>query len=47
MTILLNLQIGWTLEDNESLNALISETGARIYHRYHMLRQPLENLAYP
>ena len=45
MTISLNLQMGWTLEDNKSVNALICETGARIYNRYHMLRQPMENLA--
>ena len=45
MTILLNLHMGWTLEDNESVNALISETGTRIYERYRMLRQSIANLA--
>ena len=44
MTILLNLHMGWTLEDNESVNALICETGARKYKIYRMLRQPIGNL---
>jgi len=36
--------MGWTLEDNESVNALISETGTRIYERYRMLRQSMQIL---
>jgi hypothetical protein len=36
-----NLEMGWTLEDNESVNALTMETGARIYKRYRIFRKSL------
>ncbi len=45
MTISLNLHMGWTLENNKLVNALINETGVRIYKRYRMLRQSIGNLA--
>jgi len=34
-----NLEMGWTLEDNESINALTGETGARIYKKYRIFRK--------
>jgi hypothetical protein len=34
-----NLEMGWTLEDNESINALTLETGARIYKRYRIFKK--------
>jgi hypothetical protein len=36
-----NLEMGWTLEDNESINALTMETGARIYKRYRIFKKSL------
>lgn len=36
-----NLEMGWTLEDNESINALIEEAGARRYKKYRIFRKPL------
>jgi len=36
-----NLEMGWTLEDNESINALTGETGARIYKKYRIFRKSL------
>ena len=36
-----NLEMGWTLEDNESINALIGEAGARIYKKYRIFRKSL------
>jgi hypothetical protein len=45
MTILLNLQMAWPEEYDESINALISETGARVYKCYNMLRQSMGNHA--
>ncbi|HJX32537.1 MAG TPA: acyl-CoA N-acyltransferase [Thermodesulfobacteriota bacterium] len=36
-----NLEMGWTLEDNESVNALTMETGARIYKKYRIFRKSL------
>lgn len=33
------LEMGWTLEDNESVNALTLETGAQIYKRYRLFRK--------
>lgn len=36
-----NLEMGWTLEDNESINALTMETGAKIYKRYRIFRKSL------
>jgi hypothetical protein len=35
------LELGWTLEDNESINLLVEEAGARIHHKYCILRKPL------
>jgi hypothetical protein len=29
-----SMELGWTLEDNESINTLIEETGAKIYKKY-------------
>ncbi len=36
-----HLEMGWTLEDNESINALIEEAGARIYKTYRIFRKSL------
>lgn len=36
-----HLEMGWTLEDNESINALIGEAGARIYKKYRIFRKTL------
>ncbi|MBP1750781.1 MAG: hypothetical protein H6Q52_3320 [Deltaproteobacteria bacterium] len=36
-----NLEMGWTLEDNESINSLIEETGAKIYKKYRIFRKSL------
>jgi hypothetical protein len=36
-----SLEMGWTLEDNESVNALIGETGARIYKKYRIFKKSL------
>jgi len=36
-----NLEMGWTLEDNESVNALTMETGAQIYKKYRIFRKSL------
>ena len=35
------LELGWTLEDNESINFLIEEAGARIHKKYCIFRKPL------
>jgi len=35
------LEMGWTLEDNESINSLIEETGAKRYKKYRIFRKPL------
>jgi hypothetical protein len=35
------LELGWTLEDNESINFLVEEAGARIHKKYCILRKPL------
>lgn len=35
------LELGWTLEDNESINFLIEETGARIHKKYGIFRKSL------
>jgi hypothetical protein len=35
------LEMGWTLEDNESINLLTEETGARRYKTYRIFRKPL------
>lgn len=36
-----HLEMGWTLEDNESINELIGEAGARIYKKYRIYRKSL------
>jgi len=36
-----HLEMGWTLEDNESVNALAGETGARVYKKYRIFRKSL------
>ena len=36
-----NLEMGWTLEDNESINSLIEEAGAKKYKRYRIFRKSL------
>jgi len=35
------LELGWTLEDNESINSLIEETGAKTYKKYRIFRKSL------
>ena len=35
------LELGWTLEDNESINSLIEEAGAKIYKKYRIYRKSL------
>jgi len=34
-----SLELGWTLEDNEAVNALAVEAGARLYKRYRIFRK--------
>jgi hypothetical protein len=36
-----HLELGWTLEDNESINSLIEESGARRYKKYRIFRKSL------
>jgi hypothetical protein len=36
-----SLEMGWTLEDNESVNALTMETGAKVYKKYRIFRKSL------
>jgi len=36
-----SLELGWTLEDNESVNTLVMEAGARLYKRYRIFRKSL------
>jgi hypothetical protein len=36
-----DLEMGWTLEDNESINFLTEETGAKEYKKYRIFRKPL------
>jgi len=36
-----SLELGWTLEDNEAVNALLEEAGARPYKKYRIFRKPL------
>jgi len=35
------LELGWTLEDNESINSLVEEAGARIHKKYCIYRKSL------
>jgi hypothetical protein len=35
------MEIGWTLEDNEPVNALIEEAGAKMYKKYRIFRKSL------
>lgn len=36
-----SLELGWTLEDNESINSLVEEAGARIHKKYSIYRKAL------
>ncbi|NTW38065.1 MAG: acyl-CoA N-acyltransferase, partial [Syntrophobacteraceae bacterium] len=36
-----HLEVGWTLEDNESINSLIEEAGAKIYKKYRIFRKAI------
>jgi hypothetical protein len=36
-----NLEMGWTLEDNESINFLVEEAGAKRYKKYRIFRKSL------
>ena len=36
-----SLELGWTLEDNESINSLLEESGARIHKKYCIYRKSL------
>lgn len=36
-----NLEMGWTLEDNESINSLIEEAGGKRYKKYRIFRKSL------
>jgi hypothetical protein len=36
-----SLELGWTLEDNVDVNALLEEAGARPHKRYRIFRKPL------
>jgi hypothetical protein len=40
-----SLELGWTLEDNEAINTLAVEAGARPYKRYRIFRKSLCNSA--
>ena len=35
------LEMGWTLEDNESINSLLEEAGAKRYKKYRIFRKSL------
>jgi hypothetical protein len=35
------LELGWTLEDNDSINFLVEEAGARIHKKYSLFRKSL------
>jgi len=35
------MELGWTLEDNEAINSLIEETGAKQYKKYRIFRKSL------
>ena len=35
------MELGWTLEDNESINSLVEEAGARIHKKYSLFRKSL------
>ena len=37
-----SMELGWTLEDNESINALIEETGAETYKKYRIFGKSLQ-----
>jgi len=36
-----SLELGWTLEDNEAVNSLLEEAGAKPYKKYRIFRKPL------
>ncbi len=35
------MEMGWTLEDNEGINSLIEEAGAKVYKKYRIFRKSL------
>jgi GNAT superfamily N-acetyltransferase len=35
------IEMGWTLEDNESINSLVEEAGAKRYKKYRIFRKSL------
>jgi len=35
------MELGWTLEDNEAINSLVEEAGARIHKKYSLFRKSL------
>jgi hypothetical protein len=35
------LELGWTLEDNEAINTLVEESGAKAYKKYRIFRKSL------
>ena len=35
------LEMGWTLEDNESINSLVEEAGGKRYKKYRIFRKSL------
>ena len=36
-----SLEMGWTLEDNEAINSLVEEAGAKPYKKYRIFRKSL------
>lgn len=36
-----HMEMGWTLEDNEGINSLIEEAGAKVYKKYRIYRKSL------
>ena len=36
-----SLELGWTLEDNESINSMLEEAGARIHKKYCLYRKSI------
>ena len=38
------MEIGWTLEDNEAVNSLIEDAGAKMYKKYRIFRKSLSQI---
>jgi hypothetical protein len=36
-----NLEMGWTLEENEAINSLVEEAGGKKYKKYRIYRKSL------